>query len=267
MPDPLVEPSKTAPGGKEPVKDPVTDPVKEPGKVEPGKTEPGKVEPAKVEPGKEPPDPLAVKLEGDKVPEKFRGKTMGEVLGLQGTTDANLTKAEQENAQWRAYFQLEKEKAAKPKEKEFNPLDHLEEKQAQAVLSIVDARNKPILDGLSSMMLEYAKSIRPDFKQFEVRSKQIYDSLLPEYKYHPDYGWDFAYRFAKAEAEGTPAPPSPAPPQLGPSATGTGPAPAKGLTDDQKLWAKRMGLTDEEFTKFQKPIDAAKLEETGKGGI
>ena len=39
------------------------------------------------------------------------------------------------------------------------------------------------------------------------------------------------------------------------------------LTDEQKLWAKRMDLTEEEYKKFQKPIDAAKLEEDGKGGL
>jgi len=262
MPEPLVEPTKSAPGeGGTPGK---TEPGKtEPGKVEPGKTEPGKVEPAKAEPGKEPPDPLAVKLDGEKVPKKFRGKTLSEVLTHIDVTDSELTKTQQENAQWRAYFEAKEAEVAKPAEKPFNPLDHLDEKQAQAVLSIVDARNKPVLDGLSGMLLEYTKSIRPDFKQFEPRIKQIYASLLPEYKFNPEYGWDFAYRFAKAEAEGTPAPPSPAPPVPGPSATGSAPAGKATLTEEQKLWAKRMGITEEEYAKFQKPIDAARAEEEG----
>lgn len=247
---------------------PVDKPKEEPTKLAPEEGKPGekptkepevKPEEKIIEPsGKEGlADPLTVKLEGDTVPAKFRGKTLGEVLQMVATTDSELTKAGQENAQWRAHYQAKEVEAAKPKEKEFNPLDHLEEDQAKAVVQIIDARNKPLLDGMSGMLMEYTRSLRPDFDQYKDRIKQIYDSFLPEFKFSTDHGWDFAYRFAKAEAEGKPTPATPLP-VTGQSVTGVVPAKAEKLTESQKEWAERMGMSEEKYLEFQAMKDPSK---------
>lgn len=209
-------------------------------------------------------DPMTTKLEGDNIPEKFRGKTVKEVLEIHATTEGAKTKAETEVAQWAAYVkdqQTAAQAAADDKTPKFNPLDHLSEEQARSVDMISASRVSPLLEAMGGLMKEVAKSNHPDWNEHEVRATKIYDNLAPAYKFHRDYGWNFAINFARAEAMKV-KPPGPKPPTGGPSLTGDTPGPKKlTLNEDQKKWAKIQGMTEEKYAEYlalQTPEGGAK---------
>ena len=124
--------------------------------------QPGTPAPAPPE-GTPPADPMAAKLEGDKVPEKFRGKTLADVVSAYEGSEAAKTKAEQEAAQWRAWgtskvTEIEAREASR-RESAPNPLDAFNEDQQKALLEVVGKGLQPVVDGLSSLMKEVVSVI------------------------------------------------------------------------------------------------------------
>lgn len=252
-----------APGTGEPGKEPA--PGKEP---TPGQ-EPGK-EPT---PGKEPApgtpptkvDFLSQKLDGENVPEKLRGKTVQEALEIAKLTEGELSKANQEIATWHKYYEAVKTREASggeaPEDKKPDFLKHFDEEQAGAIVGLVNEVMKPVFDAVGGMQLSYVKAVRPDFETVEERAREIYKNFPLSYKMHPDYGYDFAYRFAKAEAEGGPPPQGPPVPHAGESQVGTPPTPAEEpLTPEQEEWRRRYNMSVEEYKKFMNIIDIDKME-------
>ncbi|MCW4026854.1 MAG: hypothetical protein NWE76_05180, partial [Candidatus Bathyarchaeota archaeon] len=199
-----------------------------PGKEEPGKETPPGGKPPEPKPGEAPPgeppkgeDIFSQKLEGDDVPEKLRGKTIAEALTIVKGLEGELTKSGQEIATWHKYYEAVKtreEAGEKPEETKPDFLKHFDEDQAGAIVTLVDQYMKPVFDAVGGMQLSYVKASRPDFEAHEERARKIYENFPLAYKLHPDYGWDFAYRFAKAEKEGGPPPTGPGIPHAGPSA-------------------------------------------------
>jgi len=207
-------------------------------------------------------DQMATKLEGDKVPEKFRGKTLGDVLTSYGESENAKTKAEQESAQWRTWAatklaDLEARTAVTHDvAPAANPLAAFDEDQQKSLLGMFTQGMQPIIDGLSSLMKEVVKSNRPDFDEVKDSAATYYNQMPYAYKVHPEYGWDYAYRMAKADQlKHTKSPP---PPQPGPTSGSPG-APAIHLTADEKDIAQRFGLTDAEYVKLKEPVDVTTL--------
>ncbi len=250
MPDPK-DPQKSVP---DPVPDPTVDPT-EP-IVDP--TEP--VVPAVQ-------NPLELKLEGDGIPEKLKGKTVQEALTMLTESEGELTKATTESKQWQTFFSKQvgapvtnpndvtrQQQQQTPK---YDPMQHLDEETAQAVGFIVGSQLNPIYEGLGAIFKEMTKSTRPDYDEHAERTEAIYKEMHPSYKFHPDYGFDYAYRLAKAEKMGPPKTeklPQPGP-SVGPTPEPKGPLP---LTETEKYWADKQGLTVEEYRKFATPIDITK---------
>ena len=235
-----------------------------PGKVEPGKVPPAG-EPGKEEPGKEEPkaDLFTRVLEGTDVPEKLKGKTVKEALEILKVTEGELTKATQEIGTWHKYYEAvkAKEAAGEPKAEEQKPdfLKVFDEEQAGAIVQMMNQFMSPVFESVGGMQLSYVKAARPDFERFEERAREIYKNFPLNYKMDPKYGWDFAYRFAKAEAEGGPPPAGPAPPHAGASQTGVPSGPKEEpLTPEEEAWRQRYNMTVEEYKKFQNIIDVDK---------
>jgi len=200
------------------------------------------------------PNPLEAVLEGEAVPEKFRGKKTRDVLQVARDLEAAKTQLEQEVSQWRMWaaqkLQALEQQAAPP---QAPPPPEMEPEALQAVQQVVQKTVNPILEGVGRMMKEYTKSVRPDFEQYEQKATMYYNALPPEYKVHPEYGWDFAYRLAKAEAMGV-AKPQTQPPPPAPSTTDIPPA-KPSLSEEEKRVARIYGLSDEEYRKFSEVID------------
>ena len=236
---------------------------------EPGATEPKPVEPKPAEPGVEPePIPenlLEMKLEGDKVPEKFRGKTITEVIQSYDASEAEKTKAEAEIAQWVKYTQMldmqEKTKTGETVPAKEAPWAKLDKDLVDGVVALNQAQMQPMMVGISTMLKEFAKSVNPDFEQFEKRATEVYYNLPPEYQFSPSYGWNFALKFAKAEAMGTSPPPGPVPPVPGKSQDPPVRTSPEALTVDQEAWRKKMGMSEEAYRKYGKMIPGSILKE------
>jgi len=227
-------------------------------------------------------DPSTLKLEGETIPEEFRGKTLADVLKSQQEAKAALSREQAAAAQWRAFGEEQARIAAgataRPKEPDtppYNPVDDLGEANAKAVNHIVqqnlqEALQKtllPVMTGVAAIQKEMVRSVRPDFDKVEARAKQYFDSMPLEARFNPQYGWDFAYRMASAEAMGsTPMIPKDQPPQPGPS-TGSGGAPTTPKYDElQQKWMGMMGMSPEQFEKYSQPQDPVgdKLRKEGK---
>lgn len=225
-----------------------------------------------------PVNPLEAKLEGDAVPERFRGKTVADVMKSYGEAEDKMMKALNEAEQWRKFGEKSIMAATQQSQKPvdtFNPLEHLDENTAKAVTTIASGAleefNKavlvPVIEGISAMQLEFVKASRPDFSQHEKRAREYFESMPVHVRVNPAYGYDFAYRLAKAEAMGGPSliPATPAPPSLGPSQGGT-PAPAgPRFSEDQMKWMGLMGMSPEDYAKYAEPIDVVG-EAMKKGG-
>ncbi len=215
-------------------------------------------------------NPLAVKLEGEGVPEKFQGKTLADVLKSYGEAEAAMLHAKTETGQWRQFADQLLAKQGQPQQQQqqqptYNPLDDLDERSVKAVSHIaqntvkdaVDNVLAPIAEGVAAMQLEFVKATRPDFPDLEARAKEYYATMPLQARMNPAYGWDFAYRLAKAEAMGKPSliPQTPAPPVGGPT-TGAAPGPAPPQYDkDQIRYMEIVGMTPEQYEKYRKPQD------------
>jgi len=218
--------------------------------------------------------PLEAKLEGDGVPENFRGKTVADVLKSYKEAEAAMLKAQAETAQWVAHFQRSAaqppQQPASPAQPQYNPYDDLDERTGKAVQTIVQMSLKdslekavvPVMEGVSGMQKEFVRAVRPDFNDLEERAKQYYDTFPLETRFNPAYGWDFAYRLAYAEKMGKPplipSAPQPAPPTPGPSTGPGAPPPTPQYTEDQLKWMKIQGMTPEQYEKYSHPVDIVK---------
>jgi len=265
MPD-TQQPAKTEPAA-EPKVEPV---VKTEPKVEPKPGEPKPGEPPKEPPKGEPPkvDLMSQKLEGENIPEKYRGKTVAEFFTSMAELEGRATKSEQENAQWLAHFQG---RAAAPKDygvTEPAPapggavdprqvwdkiVETLGEEETQAVLAVLNLSSAPIVTQLSAITREIAKAQRGDWDKYERRIDEIYGNLHPEQRFHPEYGYTFAYNMAKAEAMGTEKPPLPGTPTHVDSGAPSDKKEPPPLTEEQDYWRRKMNMTVEQYRKYSTP--------------
>jgi len=111
---------------------------------------------------------------------------------------------------------------------------------------------KPIMNAMDGIALEKVEQTRPDFGEFKDRALKIFMEMPFAHKYHPAYGMDFAYRFAKAEKEGGPPPAGPGPPAMGPSNTGADTTPKEGALTKAELYvAEKMGMSPESYKKHK----------------
>jgi len=245
------EPKPGEPGYKEP--------TAKPDEPKPGEPKPG-------EPKKD--DPLAQKLpDVEGIPDKLKGKTVGEALEMMGSTQGELTKALTEITQWHKYAEDEELKKAGEKKKDaYDPLEHMDEDTARAVTTIVADQMQPIMNAMDGIALEKVEQTRPDFAEFKDRALKIFMEMPFQHKYHPAYGMDFAYRFAKAEKEGGPPPVGPGPPAMGPSNTGGEPgAKDDALTKGELYVAEKMGMTLEDYKKHKTETSpTVEMEASGK---
>jgi hypothetical protein len=210
------------------------------------------------------PDLASMKLEGDKIPEKFRGKTLPEVLASIKDLESSKTTAEQKVSQWNEWYRkevLNKARAAdegdggdgSSRGSSKDPRAAFEAHQVQALSELFDSAMAPIVNALSGIYKENVKTSRPDFDQFEGRAKEIFEQMPYTHKVDPAYGWNFAYNMARAEKMGK----DPAPPP-NTVAGGSGGAPTAAnepekLTPVEQLWAKRFKMSDEDYRKYGTP--------------
>jgi len=238
-------------------------PNSDPKTVDPGQPP---VATAGSEPPKSTVDPLTVKLDGDAVPEKFKGKTIADILESQKHAEAAMLTAQASAEQWRIFAEQKLTAAPAQKQEEvYDPYSDLDERTGKAVHTILqktleDAVKKvfsPIAEGVSAMQLEFVKATRPDFDQLEARAKQYFETMPLESRMNPAFGWDFAYRLAKAEQMGKPSliPKTEPPPALGPSASPGGLPPAPKYDKDQLKYMEITGMSSENYEKYSQPQD------------
>lgn len=190
-------------------------------------------------------DVLAAQLDGETIPEKFRGKTVQELLQIYSDTDRKRTFAEQEAQQWRAIA----ESSGNTNQSQ-SQSDYFDEDAAKAVSGEIQKAISPIVDAFGRMQKDYLRETRDDFNQFEKRTDEIFAGMKPEHKVHPDYGYTFAYRLARAEADDErvvqkkKAPPPPAP------STGGTSKKKDELTLLQKKHMEMMGMDEERYRKY-----------------
>jgi len=228
--------------------------------AEPIEGQPVVISPAPTKEGTPPVDPMSTKLEGDKVPEKFRGKTLGDVLASYSEAEGAKTKAEQESSQWRSWAATklaELEARTSAKEEPPDPMAAFDVDQQKAIHTEVGKAIQPLVDGLSSLMKEVVKSNRPDFEAVQELATTYFNKMAPEYRVSSEYGWDYAYRMAKADQMKNTKSLSP-PPQPGPTSTPPTPS-VTALTAEEKNIAQRFGLTDVEYEQYKIPVDVTTL--------
>jgi hypothetical protein len=223
-------------------------------------------------------DLATAKLEGDKVPEKFRGKTVAEVLKTYGDLEVHASKAIDTNKQWNEWYQKNKpviELAARQAQggdrrdtgaarqpgsvggQKVNPFEVFEEPQIQALGDLFETAVTPLVGAITSIYKESVKSSRPDFHDYEERATQIFDNMPIQHRLDPKYGWAFAYNMAKAERMGTEPPPA-APNTVTTSGPGgvTKPPEESEITDTELAFMKRFGIeSKEEAKKYAEPME------------
>lgn len=222
-----------------------------------GKASPAASDPAKVEPVKPAPDPLSMKLDGEQIPEKFRGKTAAEILAAYGELEGALTDKSKLVSDWEKWYMKNHPTEADPGNGgaggSGNPELPFDQKQIDLLGSMLNKALQPMQQALDNVFLENIKAVVPDFASHEKRAREIYDSMPAQFKYSPKHGWVFAYNMAKSEATGIPK--AAAPPPI----SGSGPSPAPGkepdLTEEELNWAKKQNMTAEEYKKFQTPLE------------
>lgn len=198
-------------------------------------------------------NPLEMKLSGDNVPEKFQGKTVQELLTIQKDTETKRAHAEAEAKQWLRYVQEGNLEGPKKKEDEVDPADILDADAMKAINMITSKAVKPLVDALGGMQKQYLSDTREDFAKFEERADEVFAGMAAEHKFHPKYGYNFAFNLARAEAMDT----KPKKTTLEPAPTkkGTTPPAEEPLNDEQKKYAKMMGLTEEKYKEFMTEKD------------
>jgi hypothetical protein len=210
-----------------------------------------------------PPPPGPVVLQGDDIPEAFRGKTAKEVVELVLNTSAEaerlkgaLSQREMEIEALRPKPQFEQLSDAEKKalkEKEFinDPLAFMDKHY--------DERMKPMADeyykGQAEIQLNIIKGDKdryPGFKDLEKDVRGLLDKMPVEVRANP-MAIDWAYKMAeypvlqKMVREGKV--------REGMHVEGGGSPPPEAakkvvLDDDEKSVAKRFGMTDEEYIKY-----------------
>jgi len=204
------------------------------------------------------PSPFNTPLEGEEVPEQFRGKTAKDILNSQMEAAKLMTRATQETAQWRDYaLSLSAGPGGTKTEVPEDAAPAFEKPQAEAIASIVGEAMKPVLQMVAQTQLDMAKEIYPDWDDFEARAIEIWNQMPGKARFDPKYGWGFAYRMAKAEKiepgrRGAAMPPTP-----GASLTPTIPA-KEPLDDEQLKIMKAMGMTEDAYRKFSEPVIGGK---------
>lgn len=210
------------------------------------------------------PDLSSMKLEGDKIPEKFRGKTLPEVLTAIKDLESSKTTAEQKVAQWNDWYRKEVLNKARATESEGDgddgsrgsskdPRTAFEAHQVQALSELFDTAMAPIVNALSGIYKENVKTSRPDFDQFEGRAKEIFEQMPYTHKVDPAYGWNFAYNMARAEKMGKEPAPPPNTVTGGSGGAPTASTEPEKLTPVEELWAKRFKMSPEEYRKYGTP--------------
>jgi hypothetical protein len=198
-----------------------------------------------------PPSPLETKLDGDGIPEEFRGKSVKDVLSSLNDIKAAKTRAEQEAAQWRA---LTASKMEPPKTEEEDPLSAVDPKILEGLQRRFNGQIEPMHMAVGSILKMAARAEFEDFAEYEKEATQIYNSLPAVHRYSDEYGWRFAYNMAKSTRASHAPKKSATHPNMAPSMQP--PAPAKTeLTDLQKKIAKEMDITEEEYIKFMNEQD------------
>jgi len=203
-------------------------------------------------------DPMAIKFDGDIVPEKFRGKTPADVFKAYQEAETALNEKAKLVSDWEAWYMKthDPNKAAAGNgggSVEEEPV--FDERQIGTLSKMLNQALLPITQALDNASLESIKSIVPDFGSFEKRAREIYETMPPQFKYSPKHGWVFAYNMAKSEMIGLPK--REAPPGMSPGGPAGPPKTEDDLTETQLAWAKKQGLTPEEYKKFQTPLENA----------
>jgi len=210
------------------------------------------------------PDFTTMKLDGETVPEKLRGKTVAEIAAVLASIESEKTKSEQKVKEWNTWYKKEVlDKQAEPAAGEDNgraasraggadPRSAFEAEQVTALGQLFDTAMAPMVKALSGIYKESIKASRPDFKDFEERAQVIFDQMPYTHKIDPEYGWTFAYNMARAEKLGKEPPPAPN------AVAGGGAAPVvatgeEPLTPVEKLWADRFKMDAKEYRKYSIP--------------
>ena len=226
-----------------------------------GTAEPGAATGAvTAEPKPQAVDFKTLKLDSPDVPEKFRGKTVAEIAKSYEEAEALAQAKSKLVTDWETWYLKthNPDKAAEAAGATDGGGTGTEEqlfdkKQLDLLGGMLNKSLEPIMSALDNVFLDNIKSIVPDFPQFEARAREIYNSMPAQFKYSPKHGWSFAYNMAKSEAMG-PVKGS-APPPVG----GAGPTPPPttepALTETELAWAKRQGMTPEEYKKYQTPVE------------
>lgn len=220
------------------------------------------------------PDLTTLKLDGATIPEKFRGKTLPEVLEAIKGLEAQKTKSEQTVKDWNTWYQkniVEKQNAGggaideqqhkgTGRSGRVNPLEVFDESQVGALGELFEVGMSPVVGSLSAIFKEAAKAARPDWSTFEERASEIYNNMPLQHKLDPKYGWVFAYNMSKAEKMGTEPPPA-APNTVGTGGpSGAAKAPVEGeeeISDAELAWMQKFGIKDkEEAKKYQVPRES-----------
>jgi len=217
---------------------------------------------------KPPETPKSVVLDGDDIPEAFRGKPAKEVIDQILSTSTELETLKRQLAERDAYWQAELEKAKKStappsqpteeeirqaKEREFlaDPIKFLEKHHAERTAPIVNQ----YLEDQSHIQREFAKQRIgvKEFTRLEKRIDELIKAVPLEARARPET-WDVAYTVALGEeyrkklseesakaglhieGEGTPSPEKVKKPQL---------------SDEERNVASKFGMTEEEYLKWK----------------
>ena len=218
--------------------------------------------------------PAPVTLQGDDIPEAFRGKSAKEVIDSLLSTSTELEKfksqlgeRDKEIASVRSEVtrlsqppvsQLSEEEIEAQKEKEFyqKPLKVLDRHFAEKVkplLDQVEAEKKGLYEKLATTEEQSAKTRLKDFGKYEKRIKEYVTAVPVEFRSNPQT-WETAWKLARAEdldarekefaaksglhVEGGGSPP---------------PEPIKkaSLSPEAKRVASQWGMTDEDYIKWE----------------
>jgi len=202
--------------------------------------------------------PLDIALDGEGIPQEFKGKTVKDILASVSDLMGAKTRAEQEAAQWRTYVATQQAAPAAPAgPAPEDPLADIDPKVLQGLQVLFqnqfNMQMAPMHAALGNVMKNYVAAMAEDFPQYEERATQIFNQLPPQFRYSDQYGWKFAYNMAKAEKAGLPRP-AVTHPGVAPTAFPTPPSKPT-LTDDQKKIAKNLGLSEDDYIKYQTEQD------------
>jgi hypothetical protein len=220
-----------------------------------------------------PPAPPKTVLQGDDIPEAFRGKPAKEIIDTLLTTATELEKfktslsekdKEIENVRQEITrlreppkSQLSEEELEAQREREFF------QKPFKTIASQVEEKLKPLLskyeedkrtfqERLATTEEQNAKTRLKDYTKHEKRIKEYVNAVPVEFRSNPET-WNTAWRLARSED--VDAREKEVNAKLGLHVEGTGTPGSEGrsktqLDPDQKRVASQYGMTDEEYSKW-----------------